>query len=428
MLKLSGHLLLGGALAAAAVAISSGVEQRPPAQGRAAVSPVLRLDLSRTTTANEPGCNSTAFAQLPGDPALFIGRQSVTADGRLAGVTGANDCSGGNVENERVGRPYNRWGLVLDAFDWNSRQFTVVKPLIDTSFDPRTGQSRAVITGGPMRGLIVRSAYDPSVVEFAGQLFVAFECTLENRSKRQVHETSSCIAVYDPRNRSVNMSKVTVAVAGQLIGDAYTVASVPRLMAFAGKLYLYWAASVIRNGKIVRSAARGAELDVRDGIPHVIGSPTPSSTPLGPGTTEVWSTDATPTGNLIANVMSLVPSRDSFMIFGVLGGGDCQTPAGSSPGCFRLAVRNATEPLRPSGFNLARAGADQLPTNAHEYPTPIVDRAGNRWILGHFRRPTGDGYSSRAPAPGKSFWASSKRESVLALIPARIEGIDPTRP
>jgi hypothetical protein len=383
----------------------------------------VRLDLSHSATAGEPGCNSTAFAQVPNQPTIFIGRQQITADGLLAGLTGDNDCSGGDPGNERRAKPFNRWALVLDSFDWETRQFTIIKPLVDTSLDPRTGISRAAVTGGPMRGLIIRSAYDPSAVEFKGKVIVAFECTAENGTGYGIRETSSCVGVYDPQSRSIDMRTVTVAVSGERRGESYEVASVPRLLVFEGKLYLYWAASTIQAGKIVRSAARGAELQLRNGIALVRGAGNRIVTPLDDASTEVWSTEGSPSTNLIANIMSLTvfPDRpDSFLVLAVLGGGDCQTPAGRSSGCFRLAIARSSAPVQARGFNSAPRQWKGLPSNPVEYPTLVRDRKGQWWLLGHFRRPRANGSSERQAIPGRRFSDANQRDSILALVPAHM--------
>lgn len=394
-------------------------QQAPFNASRTSKSAALLLDLAHAGTAAEPGCNSTAFTQVPGESTLFIGRQQITAGGGLAGFSAPNDCSGGNPDNERSGEPYNRWGLVLDSFNWQTKQFKLAKPLLDTSLNPETRRSGAIVTGGPMRGLIIRSAYDPSAVKFHGVIFVAFECTLENGVRYGVEETSSCLTVYDPVRRSIDMSRTVVAVSGARHGNVYQVASVPRLLVFGGKLYLYWAASIITDGKIVRSDARGAELQLADGIPTVRAGPKRVLKPTDASSTVVWSVGRSSSTNLIANIMSFLPLRHSFFALAVLGGADCQNPAGTSPGCFRLAVSRSKAPLSTLGFGRAQQ-QHGLPTNPNEYPTLIVDPKGNWWLLGHFRRPLVNGYAERSPAPGPDFWRSSPRESAVVLIPAKL--------
>lgn len=377
----------------------------------------LVLSLSGTAVVSEPGCNAVAFAQLPDESSLFIGRQFIGRDGRIAGVIGPNDCSGGDPGNEAAGKPFNRWALVLNSFDWATKRFHIVKPLIDTSLDPRTGRSRAVITGRTMRGLVIRSAYDPSVVKFGGTTFVAFECTAENGEPFGVQQTSSCLAVYDPRTRSIDMSRATVAVTGDKQGDTYHVASLPRLLSHSGQLYLYWSAMLIRNGKIIRSTARGAQLDVTGTTPFIRGEGQRVPQAFDSASTRVWTTEASAASNVLVNIMSLAPLGNGFFVFAALGGDGCYSPAGSSPGCHRLVIKRSPAPLQQDGFNYAEQFHTGVPTNPHEYALPIVDPQGRWWILGHFIRPPRNGFSERAPAPIGQFWATTSRPSTLAVIP-----------
>src|ERR1700735_5514423 len=66
------------------------------------------------------GCNATSLAQVPGSAELFLGRQPLTSDGQVAGITGPNDCSGGNPDNQSTGKIFNRWALTLSKLDWST--------------------------------------------------------------------------------------------------------------------------------------------------------------------------------------------------------------------------------------------------------------------------------------------------------------------
>ena len=112
------------------------------------------------------GCNATSLAQVPGSAELFLGRQLLTADGQVAGITGPNDCSGGNPDNQSTGKIFNRWVLTLSKLNWSTHKLTLIKALLDTSIDPATRQSRAILSGGPMKGAVIRSAYDANAVRF----------------------------------------------------------------------------------------------------------------------------------------------------------------------------------------------------------------------------------------------------------------------
>jgi hypothetical protein len=208
-----------------------------------------------------PGCNATAFVQVPGAADLFIGRQLITETGALAGVSGPNDCSGGNAANEKAGKPFNRWSLVLDRLDWTKHAFSIVKPLLDTSLDPHAKISRAAITSGPMRGAIVRSAYDASIVTYQRAILVAFECTIENDSRFGVDGTSACLSVYDPLKQSLDMSRTAVIISGNHDHDGrFHAAAVPELLVVEDRLFVYWSALTVVQGKFAGIEVRGAEL------------------------------------------------------------------------------------------------------------------------------------------------------------------------
>ena len=62
---------------------------------------------------------------------------------------------------------HGNWSLVLARIDWANHRFDYVHPVLDTSNGP------VPISGGKR----VRNAYDPQVMAYAGEIWVAFECT-----------------------------------------------------------------------------------------------------------------------------------------------------------------------------------------------------------------------------------------------------------
>lgn len=393
---------------------SQQITDRPSSKAQPTVQRKFLIDASAAIV--EPACNATSFAQLPNEPNLFIGRRLVTTEGRLAGVSGANDCSGGDPANQAKGLPFNRWSLVLERFDWNTRRFTSTSALLDTSIDPRTGQTRALVTGGPMGGLRIRSAYDPTVARLGNTTYVAFECTAENGSKFDVEQTSSCISVYDPKTGKLDMNRTTVIVGGIQNGTISEVAAVPRLLAFKGRLYLYWSALTVERAIITKSTVRGAELTNAGGIAQIKGS-TGVIRPFDPLSTEVWTLSQDEMSNRIANLMGFWVDGDSIIAFAALGGEGCNDPLGKVRGCYRLAAKRSNTPL---GRNAFGGGGDVnlgLPTNPQEYATPVVDPQGRRWLLGHFIRPPSNGFADRNPAPPAAYWRTNKRQSALVLAP-----------
>jgi len=375
-----------------------------------------RLLIDDTEVIAEPACNATSFAQIPDDPSLFIGRRLVTNEGKLAGVSGANDCSGGDPANEAKGRPFNRWGLVLDRFDWKTRRFTGTTALLDTSIDHRTGQTRALVTGGPMRGLRIRSAYDPTVARLGNISYVAFECTVENGSEFGVDQTSSCISVYDPKTGKLDMNRTLVILGGIQKGTGGEVAAVPRLLAFKGRLYLYWSALTVEKAVITSAAVRGAELTIVGGIPQIKGSKG-IVRPFDPLSTEVWTLGKDEMSNQISNLMGFLVDGDTIIAFAALGGKGCNDPLGKVRGCYRLAAKRSNVPLSQNTFGGGDDADLGLPTNPQEYASPVVDPQNRRWLMGHFIRPPNNGFADHTPAPSAAYWRTNNRQSALVLVP-----------
>ena len=364
-----------------------------------------------------PGCNSSAFAQLPADPSFFVGRQLLTADGQLAPPAQANDCSGGNPENQRIGKSFNRWSLMLDRFDWKSGRFEVVKPLLDTSIDPKTGVSRAQITDGTMKGAIIRSAYDPSLAIHDGTYYISYECTLQNGARFEVYGTSSCISVYEPRARAIDLSRTRVLVSGVVKPDLSWAAAIPHLLDLSGRLYLYWSAALRKDGQVLDQRVRGAELVPSGAAVSLKGSsgPVPATTPLA---TDVWQPQENDLiGGSILDLFGTYERNKELYVFYASGGRGCSSPSGSTPGCYHLSISRLQQPLQRNALNKSGLVNINLPTNPVEYAIPARDASGRVFLMGHFIRPTINGYSELRPMPNREFWDGYKGKSVYAMVP-----------
>jgi hypothetical protein len=354
----------------------------------------------------------------------------LTADGTIAGITGPNDCSGGNPDNQKTGKVFQRWSLVLDRLDWQTHKFSIVKPLLDTSIDPRTGVSRAVIIGGPMRGAIIRSAYDASIVSYRGQQLVAYECTIENGKNYAVDGTSSCISVYDPARESIDLGRTQVIVSG-VRGSAgrFYAAAIPELLVYEDRLFLYWSALAVESGKFVTVAVRGTQLEVSPNSISVMGSrghlvhSTDSSL-----TVEVWRPDPRdPRSNTSVDIRALWVSGKSIIVMGGMGGTGCMTPSDAGKGCFRLVMVKADQPLGEDVFNHSQPVDEAaLPSNPQEYTRPIRDSGGEYQLIGHFVRPQTNGSSEQRPVPGGEFWQKAKPNAVVVMFPILDKSLWPT--
>lgn len=376
------------------------------------------------------GCNSSAYSAVPGSGELFLGRLLLSAEGALPALNGTPDCSGGNPANEKIGRIFNRWALSLHRFDWSTHRFSIVKVVLDTSLDPATRQARAVLSGGPMRGAIIQSAYDPSLVSYRGTDYVAFECIVSNGGAYGVDGTSGCIGVYDPVKQEVDLGRTQVIVSGFHGPDQniFHAAAVPQLLVFQDRLYLYWSALNIVDGKFQSSAERGAELEADAAGVAVKGSRGRLVRSMDePATVEVWAPQpGDPLSDTAVDARAAWASGSSVVAVAGKGGSGCAAPDGPQRGCFRLAMVRSAQPMGWHVFNQAQPVKLELPSNPEEYTTVMRDPRGKVWLLGHYLKPPDNGWSELRPAPGGGYWNTQPpRSAQMVMFPLRDAGLAP---
>ena len=368
-----------------------------------------------------PSCNSATYAQIPGGSDLFIARQAVLRGGQLPGRDGPKGC-------DSIGD--GAWGLILDQLDWNTHTLTFRKVLLDTSRDPATGHSRAVVTAGPMRGLVIRSAYDASVVVFRGNYLVSYECVLENGKDFGVDGTSSCVSRYDRTTQSVDLGHTQVVVSGVRVNGRFYAAAVPKLLVYKDRLFVYWSSLAIESGKFVGIAVRGAELDLRDNSLYNRKTGNLLSHSIGVDESdEVWAPDPQdPLSNTEVDALALWVHSDSIIAMSSRGGQGCTAPSDTTRGCFRVSMARSRDPLGNHVFNLAQPLlADRLPTNPQEYTQPIMDPQGNYWLIGHYIKPSANGLSDQRPVPDMAFWAQRPAgAAVLVMFPLTDQSVWPS--
>lgn len=243
-----------------------------------------------------PGCNPTAPVQIPGFPDLFINRTKFAPDGQLVAPA---HCRGA------------QWSLTLNRMDWSTHKLHIIKTLLDTTVDPETGQLRNMIRGGPRQGASLRSAYDADIVLYRGLYLVSFGCWLRDDVRYGVSGSSSCITVYDPSKQEFDMDRAQVIVSGYRVDKRrFISAGVPHLLVFHDRLFVYWSAVIIDEGKFARNflsiSIRGAELELNSGSFAVKGSGGRVVHSIDePLTTEVWAPD--PNDPLADNMVDLLP-------------------------------------------------------------------------------------------------------------------------
>jgi hypothetical protein len=355
-------------------------------------------------------CNATSLAQVPGYPNLFINRQLQTKQNALPGAQ-TSDCDNAG----------SRFGLTLDSIDWNTHELRILKVILDTSVDAATGHSRALVRAGPMRGLIIRSAYDASIVKFNGQHLVSYECTAENGNRFGIDGTSSCVSAYDPSNETLDLSRTQVVVSGVTVDDRFFAAAVPQLVAFQHHLYIYWSSLLVEKGKFSRISMRATELTVAlDGAITVKSNNAPFVKGIDPAnTTEVWGPDPDdPMSTTTTDTRAIWAHGDMIVAMASRGGSGCTAPSDVSKGCFRLVIAKAKQPIGNHIFNRAeKVNEESLPSNPQEYTTPVVDPAGGYWFIGHYIKPSENCYSEKRPVPSSDYWAKIPGKSALVLFP-----------
>jgi hypothetical protein len=332
------------------------------------------------------GCNAGVNVQIPGTTDLFVGRHLFKKDGFP--LTSEEKCGPGEAVREAI--KSNRWGVVLSQLDWQNKRFILVKPLLI---------SMTVVPAGPLRGAILRAS-DPDIVTYRGQYLLAFECLVVNGGKYRVQGTSACLAPYDPARRELRLDRAEVVVSGEHTGPVFHSASVPQLLVYRGNLYLYWSTLSQSQGRFTRDEVRGVQLEAdgagffwAKGIGHVIYA-------ISPPSVEVWGPDASKRmSDTAVDIKSVwVHGNDVIMVAG-LGGGGCAGP-GPQPGCFRMAMAKAPQPLGDHIFNRSPLlDEEQLPTNPQGYTRPIRDLGGGYSFIGGFAKPVNNGYSELRPVP-----------------------------
>lgn len=330
------------------------------------------------------GCNATAYAPVPGRTDLFIGRQFFTVD--HSPLLSGSGCSKQLEPVRNI-----RFGLVIARLDWPTRQFIFVKPLLAPPF---------TVPSGPFRGAIIRAAYDPDIVAYDGQFVLAFECILANKALYGVQGTSSCLAVYDPATQTIKPGTVRVVISAER-GVRNTIAysaSVPHLLVWRGRLFLYYSVITIDSGRFLRVGVRGVELAAGGGSYQVKGLHRLVYA-MQPPTVEVWApVPSDPMSDTAVDVRS-VWARDGrvFMLAG-LGGGGCAKP-GPQRGCFRMALAETSVPLGSDIFNgSSHLSESALPSNPAGYVRLIRSPSGQCMVLGEFFKPVANGYSELRPA------------------------------
>jgi len=299
------------------------------------------------------GCNSVSFAQIPGHIADFVGRHLVNTDP-------LNGCSG------------THFSLSLYRMDWANNHLRYVHPMFAVP-QPIPG------------GATVDSAYDGSVAELNGTIWVAFECVGVN-----ITGVATCVGPYDAATGTVDPMRTSVPVFGAAAdgSDDYS-ASVPKLLAFGGKLYLYWTA--VRMSKLdghwIALTTRGARMVESGGKLWAAGAGGASVPSLDPAhNIEVWGNVSTdPQATAVADTGGVYTDGKHIFATTILSA-PCGLHGVYPVGCkYRSAIARTINPLSPQTFRAgAQLDAKYLPSNAQGYARFYQRPDGSTHVMGFY--------------------------------------------
>ena len=302
---------------------------------------------------SRPVCNG-AYSQLPGQPSLFVGRIRQTQD--------PTDCRTG------------AWTLALFRMNWATLDLNFEKFLLSV---PAATSDEISITNG----------YDPYPVAFNGEIWVAFECV-----GRHITGTSACVAPLKRDLSGLDTARLTVPVMERPARpDAPTTftASVPKLLAFGSRLFLYWTPVQRQKSdpsKWVNLGARGLELEVEHGGARRLWAWGSEGRAVGAAdprlTVDVLARrTADPTADQVADISAVESVGCWIYVVASVGGVGCLYPNDAAPGCYRLQVTRSTASLGPNVFGQEFLVAPSLPRGAQIYARLVEDPGGRRFLL-----------------------------------------------
>lgn len=320
-----------------------------------------------------PGCNATTLAQIPGTTDMFVGR-------RMINFSSSDGCSGTSL------------AVVLLRFDWQTQQFTYIKDLVN----PASGIGVAA-----QPGTTINAAYDPTIADVNGELWMTFECAGSGGALSGGF-ASSCAVPVSRGDYTADLSRLNVIVAA--VPTAAPApgrsASVPKIFVYQGVPYLYWSAVEFRRVAgtgaevFTRIATRGTQL-TRNANGMLWPVNRQSALPADQGD-EVLGTSADGSVGDLADGFDVKVIDGRLLMTSGAGTTGCISPLSPLFGCYRLQIRTATTPLGNHVYNNAVVDNIQLPFNPHEYGRFAQDPSGAWHIFGAFLTPSTTG--SQAPA------------------------------
>lgn len=312
--------------------------------------------------------NAVAFTQLPTDPDYFIGR-------RFSPVW-----------------PHPAM-LLRFKMNWTNNDLAPV----DGS-DLLPAELWVPVNGKQVR---LYSYYDPHAVQFNGETWLAFECAGDG-----LVSVAVCIAPLRA-DGLVDIERLTLPVQG---GDAppdQFSASVPKLLVFQNRLYLYWTSLQLEyrssgainkggttRGALLRQEAGGARrmwADGAAGVAIAANDPVRSMEVYG-------GSPAAPDAGFMADMFDVQTDGTTIYATAAVGGIGCGGPVSEIYGCYRLRISSSQQPLAPGAFGGNFATSVDLPFNPHEYSRIFRAPDGSRFLMAFYHPPVLNG----SPVPANT--------------------------
>ena len=254
---------------------------------------------------------------------------------------------------------HGNWSLVLARIDWANHRFDYIHPVLDTSKGP------VPISGGKR----VRNAYDAQVMAYAGEIWVAFECTGDG-----INRAASCMGPLN-NDLTLNTARTNVVIQGGDDREYHYSASVPKLLAYKHKAYIYWdrikSRLAVRH-KLVDLSAWGVEIKKgSDGMFWAVGSAGQTGRSIASNdraAVEVFGVDPRdPRYDGMADLFQTITDGQRIYITGARGSRGCSVPGSLVAGCYQLTIGEATNPLGYHVFNQNLIPDTYLPESSEEY-------------------------------------------------------------
>jgi len=331
----------------------------------------------------EGGCNSDAWYQIPGYPNLFAGRY----------IESDRCITDGSVPNGLMTLGLAKMSPGTQGFAW------VKKPLLSytqsATVPSGDGNTYTVPAQTIQDGYIIYTAYDPSVISYDGELWVAFECAYVG-----AHAADSCMGPLITNGDTtgahwyVDPTRTTVVVSDGS-GNPYDVyahaASVPKLVVFQGSVYLYYSAGRFFGDEGgIDINVRGAKLWQVAGsagkVFRVNGLYQPAFAYDNSTSIEVMGANPEdPLSNRVADAFGAYTDGTYIYLTGAVGGGTgCAGLGGTAPGCYRLSIARSATPLTYHAFNAFRVPDKDLPVNPQEYTRQLIVSPGDSYFMGNY--------------------------------------------